>query len=136
EPLRSPTCNWTLRVRCFRASLNILHMQLDTPGSLFLSKPKRIPSCHRRRVKNQAPGNALRDPFAHPKPASKTTDKSGPRKCVPSPFRPSKTAPKGRLWVQENSPGEPLRSSTCNWTLWVRFFRATLSISLAGMGED
>uniref|UniRef100_A0A8B9R6W4 Uncharacterized protein n=1 Tax=Anas platyrhynchos TaxID=8839 RepID=A0A8B9R6W4_ANAPL len=33
------------------------HMQLDPPGSLFLSKPKRIPSCHRRRVKNQAPGN-------------------------------------------------------------------------------
>ena len=89
------------------------HMQQDPPGSLFMSKPKPSPSRHRRRVKNQAPGNALRALFAHPK-----------------------MPPKGRLWVQENSPGEPLRSPTCNWTLRVRFFRATLNISLAGIGED
>ena len=47
------------------------HMQLDPPGSLFLSKPKRSTSRHRRRVKNQVPRNAFRALFAHPKVSPK-----------------------------------------------------------------
>ena len=43
------------------------HMQLDPPGSLFPSIPKHNASRHLRRMKNQAPGNALRDPFAQSK---------------------------------------------------------------------
>jgi len=47
-------------------------------------------------------------------------ENSGPWKLVRSPFRPSKSAPKGRLWVHLNSPGEPLHIPTCNWTLPIK----------------
>ena len=64
------------------------------------------------------------------------TEKAGIRKRIAIPLAPSKNAPKGRLWVQLNSPGEPLSSPTCNWTLRVHSFYASLNIALAAKGED
>ena len=62
--------------------------------------------------------------------------KNGPQKRhCDSPWTIQK-CPKRKALGTSDSPGEPLCSPTCNWTLRVRCFRATLNIALAVIRDE